>query len=135
MVHRLDAAFEQEWRQGFGNTLGVQAQRVFANEEVPFVRPSGEALPSIASTVISLNTRFAKDETVIRKTFDKYSLGSDYPIVSLDLAMGVKGLLKNDFEFYRVTASLYYDVPVSPIGTSEIVLTGGKIFGKYLILC
>ena len=130
MVHRLDAAFEQEWRQGFGNTLGVQAQRVFANEEVPFVRPSGEALPSIASTVISLNTRFAKDETVIRKTFDKYSLGSDYPIVSLDLAMGVKGLLKNDFEFYRVTASLYYDVPVSPIGTSEIVLTGGKIFGK-----
>lgn len=130
MVHRLDFSFEQEWRQGFTNTLGVQSQRVFANAEVPFIRPSGESLSSIASTVVSLNTRFSKNETVIRKTFDKYSLGADYPIVSVDLAMGVKGLLKNDFEFYRVAATLSYDLHLAPIGTSEIVLTGGKIFGK-----
>ena len=87
-------------------------------------------MPSIQSTIVRLNTRLSKDEIVVRKAFDKYSLGSDYPIIGVDLAMGVKGLFKNDYEFYRAVASINYDFPISPIGKSHVVLTGGKIFGK-----
>ena len=130
MVNQLDVNFEKEWRQGVSNTLGVQVRDLFSNPYVPFVKPDGELMPSVQSTIVRLNTRLSKDEIVVRKAFDKYSLGSDYPIIGVDLAMGVKGLFKNDYEFYRAVASINYDFPISPIGKSHVVLTGGKIFGK-----
>ena len=130
MVNQLDVDFEQEWRQGFSNTFGVQVREVFSNSVVPFITPSGESVDAISSTILHVNTRLSKDEIVVRKSFDKYSMGSDYPILNLDLAAGIKGLFKNDYEFYRVTASLHYDLPLAPVGVSEITLAGGKIFGK-----
>lgn len=130
MVNQLDVNFEQEWRQGVTNTLGVQVRDIFSSPFVPFLKPDGSVMPSIQSTVLRLNTRLSKNEIVIRKAFDKYSMGSGYPVLGLDLAMGVKGVFKNDYEFYRVVGSVNYDFPVSPFGKSNMVLTGGKIFGK-----
>lgn len=130
MVNQLDVNFEQEWRQGIANTLGVQVRDIFSCDYVPFIKPDGQLMPSIQSTIVRLNTRLSKNEIVIRKPFDNYSLGSDYPILGVDLAMGVKGLFKNDYEFYRIVGSINYNLPIAPIGTSEMVLTGGKIFGK-----
>lgn len=130
MVNQLDVNFEQEWRQGIANTLGVQVRDIFSCDYVPFIKPDGQLMPSIQSTIVRLNTRLSKNEIVIRKPFDNYSLGSDYPILGVDLAMGIKGLFKNDYEFYRIVGSINYNLPIAPIGTSEMVLTGGKIFGK-----
>lgn len=130
MVNQWDMQFEQEWRQGVSNTLAVQIRDVFPSRYVPFVKPDGGAMKSIQSTILRLNTRLSKNEIVIRKTFDKYSMGSDYPIVGVDLFMGVKGLFKNDYEFYRLEGNISYNFPVSPLGKSYMVLSGGKIFGK-----
>lgn len=130
MVNQWDAQFEQEWWQGFSNTLALQIRDIFSSRYVPFVRPDGTVVKSIPSTTLRLNTRLSKNEVVIRKTFDKYSMGSDYPIVSIDLSMGIKGLFKNDYEFYRIEGSVNYDFPLSPLGKSSMVLSGGKIFGK-----
>ena len=130
MVNQWDMQFEQEWRQGVSNTLAVQIRDVFPSRYVPFVKPNGGAMKSIQSTILRLNTRLSKNEIVIRKTFDKYSMGSDYPIVGVDLSMGVKGLFKNDYEFYRLEGNISYNFPVSPLGKSYMVLSGGKIFGK-----
>ena len=130
MVNQLDVNFEQEWRQGFVNTLGVQVRDLFSCDVVPFIKPNGETMPSIQTTILRLNTRLSKNEIVVRNTFSKYSFGSDYPIVGIDLAMGVKGFFENDYEFYRAVASVNYDLPIAPIGVSEMVFSAGKIFGK-----
>lgn len=130
MVNQLDMNFEKEWQQGITNTLGVQVRDIFSNSFVPFTKPGGGDMPSIQSTILRLNTRLSRNEIVIRKPFDKYSMGSDFPILGLDLAMGIRGIFKNDYEFYRVVGSINYDFPVSPFGKSYMVLTGGKIFGK-----
>ena len=130
MVNQLDVNFEHEWRQGVTNTLGIQVRDIFSNSFVPFIKPDGGIMPAIQSTILRLNTRLSKNEIVLRKTFDKYSMGSDYPIVGIDLSMGIKGLFKNDYEFYRIVGSVNYDFPIAPIGKSYMVLTGGKIFGK-----
>lgn len=130
MVNQLDVNFEQEWRQGFSNSVGVQFREIFANMDVPFVRPDGSHVSTISSTIVHLNTRLSKDEIVVRKPFDKYSLGSDFPILGIDIAAGIKGVFKNDYEFYRLVASVEYNLQISPIGTSKFFMTGGKIFGK-----
>ena len=70
MVNQLDVNFEKEWRQGVSNTFGVQVRDLFSNPYVPFVKPDGELMPSIQSTIVRLNTRLSKDEIVVRKAFD-----------------------------------------------------------------
>lgn len=130
MANQWDAQFEQEWRQGFSNTLAVQIRDIFPSRYVPFLKPGGEEMKSIQSTLLRLNTRLSKNEIVIRQAFDKYSMGSDYPIIGVDLSMGLKGLFKNDYEFYRLEGNISYDFPVTPLGKSYMVLGGGKIFGK-----
>ena len=130
MVNQLDLDFEQEWKQGLTNSFGVQVRDLFSCDVVPFIKPNGEIMPSIQTTILRLNTRLSKDEIVVRNTYSKYSLGSDYPIIGLDLAMGIKGIFENDYEFYRAVASVDYYLPIAPLGISEMVLTAGKIFGK-----
>ena len=130
MVNQGDLSFEKEWRQGITQTYAVQVRDIFSSRYVPFVRPDGQLMNSIQSMSLRLNTRLSWDEIVVRKTFDKFSLGSDFPIVGIDLSMGVKGMFKNDYEYYRLEGSVKYDVGIPPIGTSSMVVSGGKIFGK-----
>lgn len=130
LVNQGDIAFEYEWRQGISNTFAAQMRNIFSSPYVPFVKPDGQIMNSIQSLSFRLRTRLSRNEIVVRKTFDKYYLGSDYPILGIDLSMGVKGVFKNDYEYYRLEGSVMYDVGIPPIGTSEFVLSGGKIFGK-----
>ncbi|MCC8174403.1 MAG: DUF5686 and carboxypeptidase regulatory-like domain-containing protein [Odoribacter sp.] len=130
MVDQIDIKYEKEWRQGFTNVFAGQHRDIKSSKYVPFITHQGEEIESIQSTSFQLNTRISKDEMVIRKAFDKYSLGSSYPIVNLELGAGVKGLYKNDYEYYRVQASILYDFNIPPFGQSKMILSGGKIFGK-----
>lgn len=130
LVNQGDISFEKEWRQGVTNTYAAQVRNIFSSRYVPFIRPDGTTMNSIQSLSLRLNARFSKNEIVVRQTFDKYSLGSDYPIIGVDLSMGLKGIFKNDYEYYRLEGSVKYDLGIPPIGTSNILVSGGKIFGK-----
>lgn len=130
LVNQGDVSFEKEWRQGFTNIYAAQVRNIFSSPYVPFIRPNGETINSIQALSLRLNTRISKNEIMVRKTFDKYSLGSDYPIVGIDLSMGLKGIFKHDYEYYRVEGAIQYDLGIPPIGTSNMLLSGGKIFGK-----
>lgn len=129
-VKQLDVVYEKEWRQGISNVFAVQLREISPSRYVEFIRPDGGTLSSINTTTLGIKTRLSKDEIIVRNTFEKFSMGSDYPIVSLDLAMGVKGLLKNDYEYYRAVLSWSHYFDIAPLGRSSYVLTGGKIFGK-----
>lgn len=130
LVNQGDISFEHEWRQGVSNTLAVQVRDIFSSRYVPFIRPNRTEMGSIQSLAFRLRTRFSWNEIVVRQTFDKFSLGSKYPIVTMDLSTGVKGVFKNDYEYYRAEASVLYDLDIPPFGTSRFALSGGKIFGK-----
>ncbi len=130
LVNQGDISYEHEWRQGISNTFAVQMRTIFSSPYVPFVRPDGQVVNSIQTFSLQLKTRLSRDEIVVRKTFDKFSLGSDYPIVGIDLSMGVKGMFKNDYEYYRVVGTVLYDLGIPPIGTSKFIINGGKVFGK-----
>ena len=106
LVNQGDISYEHEWRQGISNTFAAQMRTIFSSPYVPFVRPDGQVVNSIQTFSLQLKTRLSRDEIVVRKTFDKFSLGSDYPIVGIDLSMGVKGMFKNDYEYYRVVGTV-----------------------------
>lgn len=129
-VDQLDIHYEKEWRHGVSNILAAQFRKIYPSPYVQFVRPSGQPVDEVNTASFGIKTRVSKDEIIVRNTFEKFSMGSDYPVVSLDLSAGVKGILKNDYEFYRAELSLSHSFDISPLGRSYYVLTGGKIFNK-----
>lgn len=136
MINRMTALYEHEWVHGISTKLGVELREIYANRYVPMIAPDGTLTPSIGATLATMQIRLAKDEIVIRGYYDKQYMGSDYPIVTLGLTAGIKGVFKRDYEFYRTECNIKYDLAIPPIGVSQLTLNGGAIFGHvpYLLL-
>lgn len=129
MVNRGEADYEHEWRHGVTARLGARLQRVYSNRYVPMIRPDGTPANSISDAALRAELRFAKDETVYRMPFDKQSLGSKYPVVTLSAAIGIPGLLPGVSEYYRFEGGIRYRPELPPIGYSTITVRGGHIVG------
>ncbi len=133
MVNRVGLHYEHEWLHGISTFVGVQGRRIFANRYVPMLRPA-EGDPQWVSGVddasVSLGLRLSKNEKIYRRAFDKSSLGSIYPILTLSGTMGIKELLGNSPEYYRVDASLHYRPELPPIGRSNLLVQAGRIWGE-----
>lgn len=136
MVNELDIRYEHEWRHGISHMLGFQLRRIDANRFVPMIRPDGSYMASVADCALHAGLRLSKNENIYRMPFDKQSMGSPYPILTLGFTAGIKGLLRNDYEYYRLEGGIHYKLELPPAGDSHITVNGGKIFGKipYLLL-
>lgn len=130
LINTFDLRYEREWRQGFSNTFAFEYRQMYPTRYVGFVRPDGTEVDQIHTTQLRLGTRLSKNEVVVRQTFDKVSMGSDYPIVGFDVMAGLKNVLNGDYEYYRLQLSVQHDFDIAPIGYSDIMVSGGKIFGK-----
>lgn len=130
IVNQGDLSYEHEWRQGIENTFAIQTRNIFSSPYVPFFRPDSTQVRSVGSTSLRLSTRLSRDEMIVRQYFDKYNMGSDYPVFTVNMIMGIKGIFRNDYEYYRLDGSIQYDLRIPPIGTSKFAVSGGKIFGK-----
>lgn len=84
---KISARYEHEWYPGLLNKLIVTHLRHFSPEYYPFLR-NGEPVSSVASTEISLDTRFSREEKVIDDGFLRLYMGTDYPIFHFTIAAG-----------------------------------------------
>jgi hypothetical protein len=64
------------------------------------------------------------------------SLGSPYPIVTLDAALGMKGVLNSSYSYQKLKLSVSDNVPIAPLGSLYYNVYAGKIYGTlpYLML-
>ena len=130
LVNQLNMDWEEEWTPGFRNTMGIQMRKIYNSPYVRFLKPNGDEISAIHSTVLKLNTRWFKDEILVRNTFSEISMGSDYPMFELNLSAGFKNFLGNDYKFYRTEMSISHNFDIPPFGYSAFKLVVGKIFGK-----
>ncbi|WP_294140603.1 DUF5686 and carboxypeptidase-like regulatory domain-containing protein [uncultured Sanguibacteroides sp.] len=130
LINQFDLRYEKEWWSWFTNTFAYEYRQMFPTPYVDFLRPDSTEVSQIRTSQFRLGLRFSKNEIVVRKTFDKLSMGSDYPIVGLDLIAGVKGVFNSQYNYQRLELSVKHDFTIAPIGYSDVMLSGGKIFGK-----
>ncbi len=130
MVNRGDIRYDHEWRHGIGNFAGMRIQRIYGNRYVPLVRPDGQRVNSVADVALHAGIRLAKEEKVYRTAFNTQHLGSKYPILTLGATAGIPGLLSGANEYCRLEGEIRYEPELPPLGYSEIMIQGGKIFGR-----
>lgn len=131
MVDRGEIQYEHEWIHGVSTFLTGQMRRIYSNRYVPMelAAGGGEQLESVDDASLSVGVRLSKNEKIYRSAFDKNSLGSIYPILTLSATAGLKNLLHNNPEYYRVDGSIFYRPELPPLGHSEILVQAGQIWG------
>lgn len=130
LVNQFDLKYEKEWRQWISTTFSYGYREMFPTRYVDFLYPDSSRLTSIRTSEFHVGARFSKNEIIVRQTFDKMSMGSDYPIVGVDFTAGVKNVLNSDYDYYRLELSVKHDFDIAPVGYSDVLLSGGKIFGR-----
>ena len=130
MVRAFDLLYEHEFAPSVNASLEWTSARVWGNDRVPFIRPDGSLQESFSAHTLHGSLRFSKDERVTRNVFKKTYLYTKYPILTLDVMGGIKGITKDDISFLSTTANIYWKIPSHALGFGQLYLEGGSIWGS-----
>ena len=130
IVFKVQAEHQYEFSPNFNSTLSVRHMRVYANPDIPLIRPDGTAADSFSANQIHWTGRFSWDERINRGVFDKAYIFTRYPIISVDLMGGIKGITRDDCSFFRSELTVDWRIPAGVIGFGRFHLNGGAIFGS-----
>ena len=130
MVFKAQAEHRYEFSPNFNSILTLQHLRIYANPDIPLIRPDGSAADSFSANQIHWTGRFSWDERINRGVFDKSYIFTRYPIVTVDLLGGVKGITSDDCSFFRSELTVDWRIPAGVIGFGRFHLNGGAILGS-----
>ncbi len=134
------AMLEYDWFPGLSNKFTVFNRRLVPLGNFKFERQltSGEKVnvSQITTTEIGIQTRFAWGEKFITGEFDRTSIGTRYPIITLDLGLGVPNVLSSQFNYVKARLRISDRFRINPMGYTDYVIDFGKIWGTapYLFL-
>lgn len=131
--------FYKEWFSGFSMhwTLTNTQYNPFAPLPLKsYFNQDSKNFTPLDNTEIGLELRFAWKEKFLEGNYYRISLGSPYPIVTLNAAMGVKGILNSSYHYQKLQLSISDNTSIAPFGSISYNVYGGKIFGTlpYLLL-
>ena len=92
--------------------------------------PDGTEAGSFSTNQIHWTGRFSWDERINRGVFDKAYIFTRYPIISVDLLGGIKGITSDDCSFFRGELTMDWRIPAGVIGFGRFHLNGGAILGS-----
>lgn len=85
--------------------------------------------PGISTAEVRARLRFAYGEKFVSNVFSRASVGTKSPIVQLQYIAGIKGILGSDYSYHKLSLNVADRVRLNPIGYTDYVIEGGKIFG------
>ena len=130
MVFKAQVEHQYEFSPNFNSFLVLQHTRIYANQDIPLIRPDGTSADSFSANQIHWTGRFSWDERVNRGVFDKAYIFTRYPVVTVDLLGGIKGITSDDCSFIRGEVTMDWRIPAGIIGFGRFHLNGGAILGS-----
>lgn len=133
MVEEIKAYYEHEWFYGLTNRLMITHRVIFPIGSTSFQYIDNNQVltrPSITTSEIRFNTRFAYQEKMLMGEFERISLGTKFPVLEVGYGYGAKGLWNGDFKYHKLQIGIVHWYNVGALGWSKYIIEGGKIWGK-----
>ncbi|HEY2583895.1 MAG TPA: DUF5686 family protein, partial [Mucilaginibacter sp.] len=105
-------------------------QQPAANLVYQPVNPLESPVSQLTTTEIRLLLRYAPNEKFIQGTEHRFVIPSKYPIFTLGINYGVKGLLNGDYDYLNFNANIYKRVYMSQLGYTDLNVLGGAVLGQ-----
>lgn len=124
--------YEVEWFHGLSNKIGfVHRQVRSANDTIVYDFTSDAYTDHVMTTSeFRLSTRFAYQEKFIEGELNRLSLGTKYPKINLEYALGLKDIWNSQFNYHRLTLGIEHWFKIPPVGWFEYFVQAGKTWGN-----
>ena len=134
MVREYKLSYEYEWYNGLMNTGHINRKELFPPGNTKFFlypdsRNDTVMVNSINTTEIGLDTRISFKENIIEGKFNRMTIKSEYPIITLKYRFGIPYSSVNDYNYHKLNLSVAQWFNLGMIGWSRFYLEGGKIWG------
>ena len=139
LLYLDDAKFTYsiEYRKGLSMSLTLQNRRL-EQGLVPFqynyLNKDGgvEVRNKLNETELVYKARFAIGEKYVDKNslFRSSINTSRVPVIQLEYVYGMRGFLKSQFNYHKITLAFAEIIPVRTVGRFEMKIQAGKVFGK-----
>ncbi|MCC6570100.1 MAG: carboxypeptidase-like regulatory domain-containing protein [Chitinophagales bacterium] len=129
--------YDIEYKQGFSMSVTMQNRRI-GQGLVPFrytmTKSEGvmDTLQSLNQTELVYRARFGFGEKFLNKnSIFRSSLNWWHiPVLQLEYVYGIKGFLKSQYTYHKITVAFSDIIPIRTIGRFEMKFQAGKVFGK-----
>lgn len=125
--------YEHEWFNGFSSTVKSMYKEIIPVGEAKIeIRNGGGEVSTkdrIITTEVGFGSRFAFNEKFLMGDFDRISVGTKYPIFTVDYTYGIPGLLGGEYEYHKLQLGFKHWFNVFHLGWSKYMVQTGKIWG------
>lgn len=125
---------EKDMGKNFIVTAGVEWKKLGALGATQFRIPTSSIsfnqIEDISTFETSVKVRYAKNEEFISGTFDRISVGSKYPAISLEGVLGIKGVLGSDYEYQKFELKMSHSPKLGVFGKLYYEIYGGVVLGE-----
>jgi hypothetical protein len=135
MVEDLRWSYKHEWFTGFSNSLGMNNRKLFTlgQEGINLYDPESDTyIPrkKVTTTEVTLDMHYGYHEKVLAGEFERLVVSSPYPVLDMQYAYGIPGLMNSEFEYHRATVKVTQWFSWMTAGWSKYSVEAGKIWGR-----
>jgi hypothetical protein len=127
-----DIRFEEfnEWGKGFSTEWFISHRQYNPLANLPlkssFPTTKGNSMTNFE---IAVKLRWAYLEKFLETDYNRFSLGTRYPVIEFMVAEGIPGILKSAYSYTKLYASVKDYMKISPYGSISYKVYAGKITG------
>jgi len=132
LIDQYSINFEKDWSFDMRTFNAIQWKKYTALEASDYRRlelNDTVKINHITSFQIRNQIMYTSEEKFISGSFERFSLGSEKPIISLTHTFGIKGLLQSEYNFQRFDFVWDHRPKIGVFGRLQYSIYAGKIFG------
>ena len=130
-ITRTEISMLHEFGSGWGQSLEFRHRSVAPRGEVLFVRESDSTGTSpLVTAELTLQTRYARNEKFVSGDFERFSLGSKWPVLTGTVTLGVPNVAGSEFNYQRWTLDAEGTQRLGPLGRLEWWSQAGLYTGR-----
>lgn len=129
-VFRTEASILHEFGAGFTCFLEWRHRQVGTRGEWAFIDPeTGSPIERLITTEATGVLRYAKGEQFVGGEFDRYSLGTEWPVLTATVTWAMPHVFGSQYNYTRCTLEGYDEMRLGWWGRLEWLAQAGKYFG------
>jgi hypothetical protein len=134
MVSKIGFNLEKDIKKDFIFFGGFEWKEYIPLGKANYVKFSSstgvfDTLNKITTSEFIARIRWAKNEEFIGGSFDRSSVGTRYPILSLQGIFGIKDLFGGNYSYQKIEFQMEHNIPIGILGRLRYGISAGSVFG------
>ena len=130
LIRSLRAEYEHEFTPSFTSYFVIESRRLYGNGMVPLYHRDSSLARSVSANQIHYAARFSWQERINRGFYNKTRIMTRYPVVGVDLSVGIPGVSSDDCGFFRSELTFDWKIPAGAFGFALLHMDTGAILGE-----